>query len=231
MGPLGLISNAVKYLFTGKGMLALTAGEVGVFARSQADMESPDIQIHYAPASGGSEGQEGEDNKGTNLDSFPGITSTSCHLRPQSRGTILAKTSNPNDYPAIVANYLDAEEDRRVSIAGIRLSRQLYNTKVMQKFACEEMMPGPEADTDDEILDFIRETAVSIYHPVGTCKMGMDPMAVVDDRLRVHGLSNLRVVDASIMPRLVSGNTNAGTIMIAEKACDMIAEDSTQRRK
>lgn len=226
MGPLNLVSHAFKYLFTGKGMLALTAGEVGVFARSHPDMASPDIQIHYAPASGGSQESDDEDNKGTNLDPFPGITSTSCQLRPESRGTILAKTSNPNDYPAIVANYLDAEEDRRVAIAGIRLSRQLYNTKVMQKFACEEMTPGPEAETDDEILDYVRGNAITIYHPVGTCKMGVDPMAVVDARLRVHGLSHLRVVDASVMPRLVSGNTNAGTIMIAEKACDMIAEDS-----
>ena len=137
MCPLGLISNATKYLFAGKGMLALTAGEVGVFARSLPDMASPDIQIHYAPASDGSEGQEGEGSKGTDLESFPGTTSTSCHLRPQSRGTILAKTSNPNDYPAIVANYLAAEEDPRVANAGIGLSRQLYNTKITQKFACD----------------------------------------------------------------------------------------------
>jgi choline dehydrogenase len=143
-------------------------------------------------------------------------------IAPESRGSISLKSSNPLDPPAIRANYLSTHADMRVMVEGVKLSRQLAQQKPLAQFRGDELHPDERVQTDEEIAEFVRAEAQTLYHPVGTCKMGNDAMAVVDSQLRVHGIERLRVVDASVMPRIIAGNTNAPTIMIAEKAADMI---------
>ena len=156
---------------------------------------------------------------------FPGITAAPCQLRPESRGFIHIKSDNPYEAPSIIQNFLTEELDRQTLIYGIQIARKIMNTPTMQAFNDGELTPGNECQTDNEIIDFAAKTGATLYHPVGTCKMGNDLNAVVDERLRVHGIRRLRIVDGSVMPRLVSGNTNASIIMIAEKAADMVRED------
>jgi choline dehydrogenase len=194
------------------------ASQVCVFARTQQDMETPDIQFHLQPLSA--------DKPGDGLHKFSAFTSSVCQLRPESRGHLTITSNDPTDYPAIHPNYLATQTDQRTIVDGMKMSRRLSETQSLGPYVAEELEPGPQAKSDEELLEHARDNSVTIYHPVGTCKMGSDTMAVVDDRLRLHGVERLRVVDASIMPTLVSGNTNAPTIMIAEKAADMILEDA-----
>ena len=158
------------------------------------------------------------------------MTISPCQLRPESRGSIHIKSSNPEDQPAIKGNFLAEEIDRRTLIEGMKIAKRIASAPALKDFVAKELNPNEEIQSDDELLDFARERGNTVYHPVGTCKMGSDPNAVVDDRLRVIGMQSLRVVDASIMPTLTSGNTNAPTIMIAEKAADMIKEDEASLR-
>jgi len=148
-----------------------------------------------------------------------------CQLRPESRGTVRIRSADPFQAPAMQPNYLAAELDRRCAIAGIRLARRLAQTDALQPYVASEYRPGPEATSDEHLLEFARTYGATIFHPSGTCKMGSDAMAVVDERLRVRGIGGLRVVDCSIMPTLVSGNTHAPVVMIAEKASDLILDD------
>jgi len=180
-------------------------------------MLQPDLQFTFTPASY-AEGQVGL------LDDFSGVTCGTWQHRPQSTGFVRARSTSIFEPPAIQPNYLGVEPDRRALVAGIRLARQFLNTDSMKQFAIKERQPGHEASSDEDLLDWARDTGSTTYHLVGTCRMGpaSDPGAVVDDQLRVRGVDALRVVDASIMPRVTSGNTNAPTIMIAEKAADMI---------
>ena len=154
----------------------------------------------------------------------PGFTAIPHQLRPESMGSVHAKSGQPGQPPAINFNFLSAELDRQTVIAAVKETRRLVEAPSLDAFRGDELAPGPEVRTDDEILDWVRRAAETVYHPVGTCKMGADPMAVVDDRLRVHGIAGLRVADASIMPTLTSGNTNAPSIMIGEKASAMILD-------
>jgi choline dehydrogenase len=160
---------------------------------------------------------------------FSGITSSVCQLRPESRGTIAIKSPNPQVYPSIRPNYLSTPLDQETAVAAVRMSRALAATKAMSPYIVAERVPGTAANSDEELLDAARNISQTIYHPTSTCKMGSDAGAVVDDRLRVHGAKGLRIADASIMPTIVSGNTNAPTIMIGEKASDMILEDGKHR--
>jgi choline dehydrogenase len=156
------------------------------------------------------------------LEGQPGLTIAPCQVRPESRGTIKIRSSNPAEYPSIQPNYLSDPIDQQVAVASLHWARKIAAQPSLAKWIESELMPGPGFDSDEALLEFARQAGSTIYHPVGTCQMGSGPAAVVDPQLRVHGVEGLRVVDASIMPRLVSGNTNAPTIMIAEKAADMI---------
>jgi choline dehydrogenase len=162
---------------------------------------------------------------GDPLHPFPAFTASVCNLRPESRGTVHIKGPDPFAAPAIKANYLSTARDRQVAAEAIRLTRRIAAAPALARFAPQEFKPGPEFESDEELARAAGDIGTTIFHPVGTAKMGQDALAVVDARLRVRGIEALRVADASIMPRITSGNTNAPTMMIAEKAADMIAED------
>ena len=155
------------------------------------------------------------------------MTLVVCLARPDSRGTIMARSAGPFDRPAIRPNYLAAQSDGRALLAGIERARKIFAALPLARHSAIETMPGPEVRSDEALLDFMRQAGTNLHYPVGTCRMGEDPMAVVDSRLRVHGISGLRVIDASIMPTVTTGNTNAPSIMIGEKGAAMIGEDAT----
>jgi choline dehydrogenase-like flavoprotein len=161
------------------------------------------------------------------LHPFPGVTGVCTLLRPESRGYVRIKSADPRQAPAIHPNYLGTPKDRETVVAGVRALRRIFRAPAMARHIADEIEPGRQCENDDELLDFIRRRGSTTYHPVSTCRMGQDSKAVVDERLRVRGFAGLRVVDASIMPAVVSGNTNAATIMIGEKGADMILEDAT----
>ncbi len=214
----GRAMAGIQFMFTRRGPLAMGASQACAFVRTRPGLEAPDIQYHVQPLS--------TDKLGAGLHAFSGVTMSTCQLRPESRGEIRLKSTNPFDAPAIHPNYLSTEMDRTTQVAGMRFSRKIASARPMAEVIESEYAPGPHAQTDEELLNAVRQTSQTIYHPVGTCKMGNDAASVVDDRLRVRGVARLRVVDASIMPTLTSGNTNAPTIMIAERASDLIIEDA-----
>ncbi|HEX7759200.1 MAG TPA: GMC family oxidoreductase N-terminal domain-containing protein [Caulobacteraceae bacterium] len=213
------VGELLKYAFQRKGLLTLSAAHIAAFCKSRPDLASPDIQFHILPAS---QNLEKAIAGKMVLDDLPGLTLATCQLRPESRGSIRIKSADPTVYPAITPNYLRDPLDQEVAVAGLKWGRKIASQPALAPWIEHEMLPGPDFATDAALLDYARMAGSTIYHPVGTCQMGQGPLAVVDPQLRVRGVSGLRVVDASVMPRLVSGNTNAPTIMIAEKACDMI---------
>lgn len=219
---LNLAWQALRYAFTRKGFLNLPAGPLLAFFRSREELTTPDCQLHFVPF------QIANLTK-RSLSRDPGITMPFYQLRPESTGSIHIKSDRAEEQPAITFNFLSSELDRRTMVDGLKFTRRLINANALDAFRGVEMAPGPDAVTDDEILDWARHNAETTFHPVGTCKMGEDPNAVVDSRLRVHGLQGLRIADGSIMPTLVSGNTNAACIMIGEKASEMIIEDAPRR--
>lgn len=204
----------LTYMAKRSGPLSMAASQVYAFCRTRLSNERPDIQYHFQPLSA--------DSPGEGLHPFSAITASVCQLRPESRGTINIKSSNPLDHPTITPNYLSTELDCLTAIESIRHARRVMQTKAMRGHIKEEYLPDPKAQSDDELLDQARQISNTIYHPVGTCRMGADAESVLDNELRVRGVEGLRVVDASVMPEIVSGNTNAPTIMIAERACDFI---------
>ncbi len=210
-----LAKEVFKYYTQRRGILTYTAGIVYGFVKTQADMEEPDVQFHFAHASYGNA-------QTRDLEREPGMTLTVYQCRPESKGSIHIKVADPNAAPAIRPNFLDDPMDRRVLVDGMKIGRKIIESAVLDKYRAFEMNPGPKVQTDEEWLDFARGNGQTTYHVIGTCKMGQDPFAVVDDQLRVRGIAGLRVVDASIMPTVPSGNTNAAVIMIAEKGADMI---------
>ncbi|MFT5508198.1 MAG: choline dehydrogenase [Hyphomicrobiaceae bacterium] len=208
----------IEYVTSRSGILTIGAGVAGVFAKSHPDLEAPDLQIHFMPLSAVGPGQ--------GLHKFNGVTASIAQLRPESRGHIHIKNADPREKPAILANYLDQQTDRDVLLRGMHMMRRISSQQAFAKILSKEHLPGPDETSDEALMAFARKAGTTIFHPCGTCKMGSDPHAVVDERLRAHGLEGLRVVDASVMPTMTSGNTNAPTIMIAEKAADMIREDA-----
>ena len=214
---ISFLGEVIKYAVTRRGMLSLPAGILAGFVRSRDGLTSPDIQFHIANASFANPAKRV-------FDEVPGMTFGPCQLRPESRGTVHINSADALTAPTIINNYLNTDEDCRVHVAGMKIARQIMNSLDMQDIVAAEMRPGAELASDNELLSFARATGVTLYHPVSTCRMGPNPKAgdVVDAHLRVYGCQNLRVVDASVMPTLVSGNTNAPTIMIAEKAASEI---------
>ncbi len=208
----------LQWLLRRSGPLAIGINQGGLFTRVLPDSATPDVQFHFATLSA--------DLAGAKPHPWPGFTMSVCQLRPESRGTVRITTPDPMAPPSMRPLYLAAETDRRCAVAGIRLARALAATQALEPYVAEEYRPGPSASSDEDLLEFARNFGATIFHPAGTCKMGDDPMAVVDARLRVRGVAGLRVVDCSIMPTLTSGNTHAPAVMIAEKASDLILRDS-----
>ena len=210
----------MQWLLNGGGPLGIGINQGGLFTRVLPGSQTPDIQFHFATLSA--------DLAGGKPHPWSGCTFSVCQLRPESRGSVEIRSSDPLMPPAMKPNYLSAEADRICAIEAIKYARRLAATEALRPYLVEEYRPGSSVCTDDEILGFAREYGATIFHPSGTCKMGSDAMAVTDARLRVHGVGGLRVVDCSIMPTLVSGNTHAPAVMIAEKASDMILADQAQ---
>ncbi len=214
------IGAGLRYGLSRTGPLRIGAGQVGVFARTRPELKTPDVQFHFIPFSA--------DSPGKGLHPFPGFTVSVCQLRPASRGRVQIRSSDPNEHPSIQPNYLTASEDEQCMLDGIRLIRKVADTDAIQPYIKNEFLPGADVTTDAQLLDYIRTKGNTIFHPSGTCKMGNDDLAVVDEQLRVHGIEGLRVADASIMPTVLSGNTNAGCIMIGEKLAQMMIGESAQ---
>ena len=206
------------YALHRRGYFATPAISAGCFVRAMPSSATPDVQCSIALYS--------IHNLGDWVDAFSGFTITTTLLRPESRGHVRIKSADPRQAPAIHPNYLAAQKDRDTLVAGVRVLRRMAQAPALARYITEEIDPGLACASDDDLLDFIRKRGSTVYHPVSTCRMGQDPKAVVDERLKVRGFERLRVVDASIMPAVVSGNTNAATIMIAEKGADMILEDA-----
>lgn len=217
--PLNKLMMGAQYLLFKRGPLTMAPSQLGCFAKSDPSKATPNLQYHIQPLS--------TDKLGEDLHPFPAITASVCNLRPESRGSCHIKSTDPRQQPAIRPNYLSDPIDRQVAADAIRLTRKICQTKAMAPYQPEEFKPGAQFDSDEDLAREAGNIGTTIFHPVGTCKMGgtEDPMAVVDERLRVHGMQGLRVVDASVMPTITSGNTNSPTLMIAEKAADMIRQD------
>ncbi|MSQ54181.1 MAG: choline dehydrogenase [Betaproteobacteria bacterium] len=209
----------LQYLLFKTGPLTMPPSQLGAFARSDPSQPTPNIEWHVQPLS--------LDKFGEPLHDFPAITPSVCNLRPTSRGWIRIKSPDPEAYPEIKLNYLSTPEDRKVAVDSIRFTRRIMAAKALAKYRPEEFRPGPGIDTDAQLEKAAGELGTTIFHPIGTCRMGSDPAAVVDDALRVLGIDCLRVIDASIMPRITSGNTNAPTYMIAEKGAEMVLAAGT----
>jgi choline dehydrogenase len=214
-----VLREAVKFAVAGNGALTFGVTSAMVFCHSREGLAAPDLQLLFTPASYA----QGVFRQ---LEREPGMTVAVCPVRPDSRGTIMAQSPDPFQYPAIRPNYLSAPSDLRVLSAGLAHTRSIFAQPAMAPYSVEETVPGPGVATDEQFAEFAKKAGTNVFHPVGTCKMGTDPMAVVDPRLRVIGLDGLRVIDASVMPCVTTGNTNAPTIMIGEKGAAMIKEDA-----
>ncbi len=217
---LHLFKEVIRYAFTRRGILTWTAGIGHGFVRSRPELDTPDCQFFFAHGSFDAYTRE--------FHREPGMTIGVYQCRPESRGSIHIQSRDPDAAPAIRPNFLSDPIDQAALIGGMRVARRVGEADALAKYRAHEIYPGDDCRTDEELLEYARQTGATTYHVMGTCKMGpaSDPMAVVDDRLSVHGLNNLRVVDASIMPTMPSGNINAPVIMVAEKAADMILADA-----
>jgi len=214
----GKAQIALQYALLRRGPMTMAPSQLGAFAKSDPSRETADLQYHVQPLS--------LDRFGEPLHTFPAFTASVCHLRPTSRGHVHLRGADPRLKPVIAPNYLATEEDRRVAVAAIRLTRRIAAAPALARYTPEEFRPGPAAQTDEELARAAGDIGTTIFHPVGTCRMGSDAESVVDPALRLRGMSGLRVVDASVMPSITSGNTNAPVVMIAEKAADMILHDA-----
>jgi choline dehydrogenase len=216
--PWRKMMTGLQYAALRRGPLTIAAGTSGAFFKTNPRLATPDVQIHFLPFS--------TDKMGEALHTYSGFSASVCQLRPESRGSLRIKSADPSAAPEIRINYLATEADRTANVEGLKILRKILAAPALRAFTAEEVEPGPKVSTDEELLNFCRQRGSTVYHPTSTCRMGNDPLAVVDQKLRLRGIEALRVVDASVMPDLVSGNTNAAVIMIAEKASRMILEDA-----
>ena len=215
------VAAGLRYALFRKGFLTVGAGYAGGFFKTDPSLPSPDVQFHFILFSADAVGQK--------LHPWPGFLASVCQLRPESRGFVRIKSADPTQAPAIQPRYMTAQLDRDVMVAGMKLLRRVMGQPAITRYIDEELMPGAKVQTDADYLEFARQKGTTVFHPTSTCRMGSDVTAVVDERLRVHGFQGLRVADASIMPTVVSGNTNAACVMIGEKASDMILADASAK--
>jgi choline dehydrogenase len=208
------LQAGAEWIFAQKGPLMTGAGPIGLFVKTRPELDSPDVQYQFLAGSA--------EKTGDPMHRFPGCTMVAIPCRPESRGWLRIKSPDPTEAPAMQPNYLSTQRDRDTIVAGLRVTRRVFATAAMQRYCQEEIYPGPKAQTDEDLLNHVRATAGTTFHQTSTCMMGPGPNSVVDIDLRVKGIGGLRVIDASIMPTVVSGNTNATVIMIAEKGADMI---------
>ena len=218
----GKAAMGLEYLLFKTGPLTMPPSQLGAFARSDPSRTSANIEWHVQPLS--------LDKFGDPLHRFNAITPSVANLQPTSRGHVRIKDADPLQAPAITLNYLSTDEDREVAVAGLRFTRRIMAAQALARFEPQEWQPGPEVESDEALAHAARDLGTTIFHPVGTCRMGRDPLAVVDDRLAVHGVAGLRVIDASVIPRITSGNTNAPTVMIAEKGAEFVIQDAAAPR-
>ena len=216
--PIRRIMAGLQYATLRRGPLTIAAGTAGAFFKTSPRLATPDIQIHFLPFS--------TDKMGEKLHPYSAFSASVCQLRPESRGSLRIKSADPTVAPEIRINYLATAVDRAANVEGLKILRKILHAPALRSFVTEEVDPGAKVATDEELLNHCRQRGSTIYHPTSTCRMGNDPLAVVDQRLRVRGIEGLRVIDGSIMPDLVSGNTNAAIIMIAEKASEMILQNA-----
>jgi choline dehydrogenase len=215
---LGRAAMGLEYLLFRTGPLTMPPSQLGAFAKSDPTQPAANIEWHVQPLS--------LDRFGEPLHAFPAITPSVCNLRPSSRGQVRIKSADPLAHPAIQLNYLSTDEDRRVAVDSIRFTRRIMAARALARYEPQEWKPGLSLQTEEELLRAAGDLGTTIFHPVGTCSMGHDRRAVVDDRLRVHGVRSLCVIDASVMPRITAGNTNAPTVMIAEKGAEMLLQQA-----
>jgi choline dehydrogenase len=215
----GVVPEIFKFFLTGKGALTFGVTTAQLFCDSREGLASPDLQLLFTPGSTNT-------LKFGQLDDKPAMSCVVCVVKPDSRGTVMASSPDPFARPAIKPNYFTTRTDELALLGGTRHVRRILSQPALKPYSLGETSPGPDIQSDDEVLSYARKFGNTLYHPVGTCKMGEDPRAVVDSRLRVHGIQGLRVIDASVMPTLTTGNTNAPTIMIGEKGAAMIREDA-----
>ncbi|WP_338720708.1 GMC family oxidoreductase [Devosia sp. XK-2] len=216
--PLGKLRMGLQYALTQSGPLSMAPSQFGMFTKSDPSMATPDLEYHVQPLS--------TNRLGEPLHTFPAITISVCNLRPQSRGSVHIESTDLSRQPLIQPNYLSTAADRDIAVRSVQQARQIMTAKALQSYRPEEILPGPVVNTEAELLQGIGDIATTIFHPVGTCRMGVDDRAVVTPDLRLRGMDGLRIVDASIMPTIVSGNTASPTVMIAEKAADMIKREA-----
>jgi choline dehydrogenase len=211
-----MVGQALRYILQQPSLLSMVGAPMRAFVKSREGLEAPDLLLGWVPM------LTEPGPKGPRLSKQSGVTCYAHPMRPESRGRIHITAADPRQPPAITFNFLSAAIDAELTVKAIRIARAIMTAPALQDWRITEIGPGPDRQTDDEIIDWVKQVGETTYHPVGTCKMGSDKMAVVDPELRVHGIAGLRVADASIMPTLTSGNTNAPSIMIGEKAADLI---------
>jgi choline dehydrogenase len=212
--PLAKAYMGLQYAFMKKGPLTMAPSQLGIFARSSPRQQRANVEYHVQPLS--------LEKFGDGLHPFPAFTASVCNIRPTSRGMVSIVSPSLEDRPDILCNYLSTDEDVQVALESIRLTRRIADQAALEKYTPQEFRPGPLAKTDDDLIRAASDIGTTIFHPVGTCKMGADDMSVVDANLCVHGVNRLRVIDASVMPTITSGNTNAPAMLIAEKGAQLI---------
>ncbi len=218
--PLAKAIMGLQYAFLKKGPLTMAPSQLGIFAKSSPRQTRANVEYHVQPLS--------LEKFGDGLHPFPAFTASVCNVRPTSRGTVSIVSPSLEDKPHILCNYLSTDEDVQVALESIRLTRRIAEQPALESYDPQEFRPGPLAKTDEDLIRAASNIGTTIFHPVGTCKMGNDELAVVDSHLRVHGINRLRVIDASVMPAITSGNTNAPTMLIAEKGASLILQDASQ---